>query len=210
MTTQPKPAEHMQLAPTTGAAAAAAVAATAATIVTNLPCSQERLTTTPEVLFGAEDAEPEPEEPGKDEDTERCEPAEDTGQVACKPLHDGHRSVSEGSLRTFPSRTPEGKLTSRGQACATFPKPQTAVMAKSGAGAARMRHALCVNHLQNLGSLIRELEDENLQLRDREEKLRVTNARISQRLRLLEGDPNLLRRLYRGARLSCEQDAASL
>lgn len=81
-------------------------------------------------------------------------------------------------------------------------------MPTSGAEAARVRHATCVNHLQRLGSLVRELENENLQLRDREEKLRVTNASLSQRLRLLEGDPNLLRRLYRGAGLSCKRDAA--
>jgi len=67
---------------------------------------------------------------------------------------------------------------------------------------------MCVNQLHSLADLVRELEDENLQLRDREEKLRVSNARISQRLRLLEGDPNLLRRLYRGAGLTCKEDAA--
>lgn len=225
-------AEQTSSAPVMGTAAAAAAAIVAA-IVTNSPRTQERLVTKsprtqqrlvmksprtqerlatiPEAPYGAEDdAEPEPEEPGHDADTPRSEPAEDSEQVACKAVHRPcQRSVSEGSLRTLPSRASEGSTTSRRHSCGTLPQPPTGVPANSGAEAARVRHALCVNHLHGLADLVRELEDENLSLRGREEKLRVTNARISQRLRLLEGDPNLLRRLYRGAGLPCKEDIAT-
>lgn len=74
--------------------------------------------------------------------------------------------------------------------------------------AARIRHEACVSQLHSIAALVRGLETENSDLRSSKEKLRITNAKLLQKVLRLEHDPRFTQTMQSRSPRECRIDTA--